>query len=88
MLVNVNFEFKKNYIIPPLKLCFLADRDRERERYRDRDRRDRDRERRDRDRSRSRSNSREREERRSDRVNEKDTQKMQQAIKARYLGGK
>ncbi|KAF7632825.1 hypothetical protein Mgra_00007756 [Meloidogyne graminicola] len=55
----------------------------------DRDRRDRDYSRRDRDRrsrSRSRTRSKEREERRNERVAEKDRERMQDAIKARYLG--
>ena len=54
----------------------------------DRDRRDRD-YRRDRDRrsrSRSRTRSKEREERRNERIAEKDKERMQEAIKTRYLG--
>nr|CAD2170064.1 unnamed protein product [Meloidogyne enterolobii] len=54
----------------------------------DRDRRDRD-YRRDRDRrsrSRSRTRSKEREERRNERIAEKDRERMQEAIKTRYLG--
>uniref|UniRef100_A0A1I8B740 Probable ATP-dependent RNA helicase DDX23 n=1 Tax=Meloidogyne hapla TaxID=6305 RepID=A0A1I8B740_MELHA len=55
----------------------------------DRDRRDRDYGRRDRDRrsrSRSRTRSKEREERRNERIAEKDKERMQDAIKTRYLG--
>ncbi|KAL3070185.1 hypothetical protein niasHT_004132 [Heterodera trifolii] len=61
--------------------------ERERYRERERDRRSDRGDRRERERSpRSRSHSRERDERRSDRVQEKDSLKMQEAIKARYLG--
>uniref|UniRef100_A0A915N9M1 Probable ATP-dependent RNA helicase DDX23 n=1 Tax=Meloidogyne javanica TaxID=6303 RepID=A0A915N9M1_MELJA len=63
---------------------FLSDaRKSDRDSRRDRDyRRDRDR----RSRSRSRTRSKEREERRNERIAEKDKERMQEAIKTRYLG--
>uniref|UniRef100_A0A914H0P9 Probable ATP-dependent RNA helicase DDX23 n=1 Tax=Globodera rostochiensis TaxID=31243 RepID=A0A914H0P9_GLORO len=77
-------ELRKRFVTEARKSDRDRDRYRDRDRDRERDRRDRDRK--DRDRSRSRSNSRERDERRTDRVQEKDSQKLQDAIKARYLG--